>query len=278
MKYFHFIKISCDKSNVEMLTDLIWEEHPLGVEENIDEERVCLTAFFVDKEDLNKVKEIIQKAQVYAIEQEGEVEQKDWIEQWMREMKPKRINKNIVVVYDLKYDKRKFKDKIVIIIIPSLAFGTGFHESTILCMREIDKSGLKGKKVLDVGTGSGILSILAIKKGAEKAIAVDIDEDAIKETIRNSFYNKTHIKIIPIVGTVDCINDNSFDFIFSNLYKSAILEHMDSIVSKLKEGGKWILSGITCDEKDEIDEKLREYGGKRKWRKMNEWLCCSFIK
>ena len=257
MNYFYYIKILSNLEEGEKLTDLIWTEHSLGVEENRSDKVVCYIAYFVDPESVEKLKAEVEKLSNYKIEEIDKIEQKDWIEDWMRQMKPRKISKDIIIVYDLQSKRRGFKNKIVITILPALAFGTGFHESTILCMKEINSMNLKGKTILDVGSGTGILSILGIKKGAKKAVALDIDEDAIKETIRNSFYNKVNKKIITIIGAVDCLRNINFDLIFSNLYKRAILEHMEKIIAMLKPGGKWILSGITLEEKVEIDERLK---------------------
>lgn len=277
MNYFYYIKILSKLEEGENLTELIWADHPLGVEENRNDEVICYTAYFVDGESVEKLKAEVEKLGNYKIGELGRVEQKDWIEDWMRQMKPRKVGKSIVINYDLQLRKR-FRDKIVITIVPGLAFGTGFHESTVMCMKEINSMNLRGKTILDVGSGTGILSILAIKKGAKKAVALDIEEDAVRETIKNSYYNKVAKKITTIIGTVDCLIGVNFDLIFSNLFKRAIMDHMERIISMLKPGGKWILSGITLGEKMEIDERLRLFSSRRKWCKMNEWVCCTFTK
>ncbi len=278
MDCFYYIKISCGLSHSEELTEIMWSEHPLGVEENRINGSVVYTAYFVVQESVNNLRDKIDKISYYRIEEIGNIEREDWVKQWMRRMKPKRIGRNIIIVYDIGKKRREYKSKIILKIVPALAFGTGFHESTILCLKELDATDVKNKCVLDLGCGTGILAILAVKKGAKKAIALDIEEDAIKETKRNSFYNRVDTKIEAVVGSINCLGDVKFDVVISNLFKGIILDNMELIIDKLKEGGKWIFSGIIDKEKGEIEQKLKLFEGKKKWHRKNEWLCCSFIK
>ncbi len=85
-------------------------------------------------------------------------------------------------------------------------------------------------------------------------------------------------KIEAVVGSINCLGDVKFDVVISNLFKGIILDNMELIIDKLKEGGKWIFSGIIDKEKGEIEQKLKLFEGKKKWHRKNEWLCCSFIK
>ena len=138
-----------------------------------------------------------------------------------------------------------------IIIEPGMAFGTGNHETTSLMIAEILKQELVGKKVLDMGCGTGILSILASKRGAEMITAIDIDQWAINSTIGNAASNQvSNLEIIQ--GGAESIPDKKFDVIYANIQRNILINDMSQYINALKIGGELILSGFYHDDLEPI--------------------------
>ncbi|OGF61648.1 MAG: hypothetical protein A2Y62_02955 [Candidatus Fischerbacteria bacterium RBG_13_37_8] len=275
-KQFYFLKYSSKHVSPEELNNAIWVGNPLGVEEISKDNARWYVAYFGDEDARDNVTKVLQDIKHVMIIETGNILQQDWVGDWMREMKPKRIGRQIIIVYNIA--KTRHKNKHVITIIPATAFGTGLHESTELCLKALEILDVKGSLILDVGCGTGILAFLALMKGARKAVAIDIDEDAIRETIRNSYYNGLMKKIMVILGMSDCFRDVKFDVILSNLTGDSIVENMELIMKLLKAHGQWIFSGLTRKEKKGIAKHLKRFPGKVAWKVKNDWACGTFTK
>lgn len=146
-----------------------------------------------------------------------------------------------------------------ILIEPSMAFGTGNHETTSLMISEILDQNLIGKTVLDIGCGTGILSILASKRGAENITGVDIDNWAIKSTTENAAYNNiSNLEVIQ--GGAEAIPDKKFDFIYANIHRNILLNDLPQYYKALKKGGELIMSGFFTDNLELIKERATALG------------------
>ncbi len=187
----------------------------------------------------------------------SEVYEKDWAEGWKKYYKPTRIGKNIVIKPSWEKYKPKDEDK-VIELDPGMAFGTGTHETTILCVEGIEKYIKKGNKVFDIGCGSGILSIVAAKLGAKKVISVDLDDTAIKVAKENAVINKVDNIIQVRKGSLLDVVEEKADIIVSNIIAEVIVELTKSIGNNLKKGGFFISSGIIEEKQDMVKESLKE--------------------
>jgi len=153
------------------------------------------------------------------------------------------------------YPKAEFE----IVIEPGMAFGTGNHETTSLMIAEILKQDLVGKAVLDMGCGTGILSVLASMRGAGHITGVDIDSWAIKSTAENAVYNKiSNLEIIQ--GGAEAIPDKKFDFIYANIQRNILLNDMSQYCKVLKLGGELVMSGFYFDDLGSIKERATELG------------------
>jgi len=146
-----------------------------------------------------------------------------------------------------------------IVIEPGMAFGTGNHETTCLMISEILEQDLNGKTVLDMGCGTGILSILASKRGAKLITGVDIDKWAIDSSVGNASYNNvSNLEIIQ--GGAEAIPDKAFDFIYANIQRNILLKDMHEYFKVLKKGGELIVSGFYLGDLDSIKERAAELG------------------
>jgi ribosomal protein L11 methyltransferase len=146
-----------------------------------------------------------------------------------------------------------------IIIEPGMAFGTGNHETTSLMISEILNEQLIGKTVLDMGCGTGILSILASKRGAEQITGIDIDNWAINSTIENTVHNNIS-NLSVIQGGAEVIPDLKFDFIYANIQRNIILRDINQYSRVLNIGGELVVSGFYKDDLQLVIERASESG------------------
>ena len=135
-----------------------------------------------------------------------------------------------------------------------MSFGTGEHQTTKMMLQLEEKYIKDGMKVLDIGTGTGILAIAAIKLGASFAIANDIDEWCYENSIENSELNNTTEQIDFRICTLDKIEENNFDLVIANIQKNVLIEMADKIRSRIRPDGILLLSGLLhIDEKDILE-------------------------
>ncbi|NIM10788.1 MAG: methyltransferase [Candidatus Aminicenantes bacterium] len=140
-------------------------------------------------------------------------------------------------------------ERIAIILGSGRAFGSGEHETTFSCLEELENIPIiPDAKVLDLGCGTGILSIAAARMGARHVIAVDPDANAIKATVKNIKLNKVEKKIVPLEGELEIVDDDDFDVIMSNLYGDILLKLVNDISTRLEPGGYLLLSGILYED------------------------------
>ncbi|MFN3135000.1 MAG: 50S ribosomal protein L11 methyltransferase [Candidatus Kryptonium sp.] len=200
-----------------------------------------------------------------------EISDKDWNKIWEQTIEPIEVGEKFVIKPTWKqYHK---PNKIIIQIDPKMAFGTGHHETTRLMLRAIEKYLYPKCKVLDVGTGSGILSIAAIKLGAEISIGVDNDHWAYENAIENAEINNVKDKFKIILGTVDDVSETNFDFVLANINKNAIIKMLPKFYDKLKERGILITSGYLDIDQGTIEEHLWIYNLEIiDVLKENEWI------
>ena len=133
----------------------------------------------------------------------------------------------------------------LLVLGPGKAFGSGEHETTRSCLEELEKiPALKGMKVLDIGCGTGILSIAVAKLGAARVTALDNDPDAVETTARNIHLNRLEKRILPLQGELHKVGKETFDLIMANLYGDLILSLAGTMEPLLNAGGYMLLSGI----------------------------------
>ena len=141
-----------------------------------------------------------------------------------------------------------------------LAFGTGGHETTSLCMEALDERVTGGERVLDIGTGSGILAIAALKLGAAVAEGVDIDPVAVRTAGENAALNGVQDKLTVLVGDLSDKASGKYDIITANIVANAILSLAPAVPGLMAEGATFIASGIIDSRKDEVIAGLEKAG------------------
>ena len=151
--------------------------------------------------------------------------------------------------------------RIPIILGSGRAFGSGEHETTASCLEELEKIPIiRDAKVLDVGCGTGILSIAAAKMGARMVTAIDPGEKAINVTRESIKLNNLEKKINPLHGELDMVADEDFDIIIANLYGDILLNLVSGLVTRLQSGGYLLLSGILYEYAYDLKKALIERG------------------
>ena len=248
--------------------------------------------FYMEPENCNpekimmQVQDIFQEVKQFCNIGKGtislsETEDKDWINNWKTFFKPFRAADNIVIKPTWETYEKENEDDILIEIDPGIAFGTGSHETTKLCIQALDKYVKKGDSVLDVGCGSGILSIAALKLGAAHATAIDIDEVAVKVAAENMEVN--HIPASQYTLFDGDLITNSFlkvkagtghDIVVANILADVIIPLTGVIRPHLKKGGLYITSGIINTKEEEVREALIANGFEILGVEyMKEWCC-----
>lgn len=148
-------------------------------------------------------------------------------------------------------------DQILLEIDPKMAFGTGYHATTQLMLRQLPEMISENDVALDAGTGTGILAIAAVKLGAEHVFAFDIDDWSITNARENIHINEVSDKVTIRKGDTDVVDhDAIFDIVLANIQKNVIMEIVPFLVEHLKEGGQLLLSGILEKDKDDISNLL----------------------
>lgn len=245
-------------------SDECWDYIEPGLlEQNCEE--VIVKAYFPESEDLidkiELIKQNVERIPLYNLDKglgevtTSEVYEKDWAEAWKKYYKPKKIGERIVVKPTWEEYEKEDND-IILELDPGMAFGTGTHETTILCIRQLEKYIESEQTVFDVGCGSGILSIAAAKLGAEKVVAVDFDELAVKVTKENARINNVE-DIIDIRhgNLLDVVSETS-DIIVANIIAEIIVVLTKDISKFLKKGGVFITSGIIHEKIDMVKETM----------------------
>jgi ribosomal protein L11 methyltransferase len=163
-----------------------------------------------------------------------------------------------------------------IIINPRMAFGTGNHETTHLMIKSMLELDLEGLNILDMGCGSGILSILSSMKGAETITAIDIDEWSYNNTLENAALNNVD-NILVRLGDASLLTDQQFDVVLANIQRNILLEDLPTYKKVLKSGGVLIMSGFYAADLSTIEEKAISMGLKlTNSFELSDWCVGSF--
>ena len=185
------------------------------------------------------------------------VEQEDWQNGWRKYYHPMDVGQRLAIVPSWQdYET----DRVKLILDPGLAFGTGGHETTNLCLEVLDERVKGGERVLDIGTGSGILAIAALKLGAAVAEGVDIDPVAVRTAGENAALNGVADKFTVLVGDLSDKASGQYDIVTANIVANAIMALAPAVPGLMADDAVFIASGIIDSRKDEVIAALEAAG------------------
>ena len=199
------------------------------------------------------------------------VNESDWANEWKKYYKPTKVGKKIVVKPSWEeYEKQE--GDLIIELDPGMAFGTGTHETTSMCIRELENYVDETKTVFDIGCGSGILAIAAAQLGAKEVVAGDLDEVAVKVSKENCEINNVSDKVVVKHGSLFEVVDSKADVIVANIIADIIKILAKDVSKFLKDDGVFISSGIILAKIDEVCQALEENGFEIvKVERLGEW-------
>ena len=266
--------ITAEPLNIEILSSVLWELNIDGISEEIN----CIKVFTHDKsisestikgalEQLKK-NNLIRNYEV----QENVLYEKNWNEEWENNREVIHISEKIVIKPTFKQYEPK-GNEIVITLDPKMSFGTGEHPTTKICISLLEKYTKSGMKVLDVGSGTAILSIVAAKLGASKVIAFDIDEWSLANGAENVKLNQVDNIIEVRLCELKDIEENNFDLIVANIQRNILIELAQPIKTRIKQNGILILSGLLEIDRDAIIKAFSSLGfDEIDFIQMDDWI------
>ena len=203
----------------------------------------------------------------------------DWENNWKQYFHPIPVGEKLLIRPTWE-DKFEVGDRKVLNIEPGLAFGTGTHETTRLCLETLEKHIHEGTTVLDIGCGSGILSIAALLLGAEKAVGVDIDALAVKTAIENGEVNNFREPEYTILqGNLTDKVSGKFDVVVANIVADVIIMFCKDVASFMKDDARFITSGIIDTREQDVIDAFNKYGFEIKARHTKGgWVCFECVK
>ncbi len=279
MKHYKEFTITAEPFNPELISGLMWELDISGVNEEVN----CLKIFAAEDSNVRTedikllLQRLVEEKMLFKFSvEEFYIEDKNWNEEWEKSV-------NVIEVSDRLVIKPSFRNytakpgQIIITIDPKMSFGTGEHQTTKLVLQLLEKYVKKEMKMLDVGSGTGVLAIAAVKLGVSSAVAVDNDEWCFGNAIENCEVNSAAAQIEVKLGEIKNVQGNNFDLITANIQKNILLDIASEIKEKLKPGGILILSGLLFSDENDIMIKYSSLGFQFVEKKsLDEWIAMVF--
>lgn len=201
------------------------------------------------------------------------VQQEDWENSWKQYYHTLELGRRLAVVPSWE-EYENPQGRAVIALDPGMAFGTGTHETTALCLETLEETVRGGERVLDIGTGSGILAIAALKLGAAAAEGVDIDPMCVRTAGENAARNGVQDRFRVLIGDLSDKASGEYDIICANIVANAIKALVPGVPALLKPDGVFLASGIIDTRKDEVTAAVEAAGlAVREIKEQNGWVC-----
>ncbi len=278
-KQYVKIRLELKKLDTDLLSSLFFQAGALGIEEYSDE---IWFVYFPQEFESGQFSALIEH--ITRIQPHFSPEQvaatylptQDWNVEWRKYFRPIKIGKRVWVAPP--WDKPHLsQNELLVIVDPQMAFGTGGHETTQLMVEALQNNLSSGVDVLDAGTGSGILAILAKKLGAGQVVGFDIECEAIENANHNAQLNGVS-GIEFLVGNKDTVSGRKFDLLLANINRNVLMEILPALKDNLKPNGKLIISGILIDDEKQMIKATSEYLEVIDKLQKNEWQALVFRK
>ncbi|WP_080844960.1 50S ribosomal protein L11 methyltransferase [Cytobacillus gottheilii] len=190
----------------------------------------------------------------------SEVNEEEWATAWKKYYHPVKISERFTIVPTWEEYTPVSSDELIIELDPGMAFGTGTHPTTVMCIQALERTVKHGDYVVDVGTGSGVLSIAAAMLDAKKVTALDLDEVAVQSAKINVKLNKVHEKIDVFQNNLLDGVEGQADVVVANILAEVIMRFTSDVASAVKQDGYFIASGIIQQKKQDVKDKISEAG------------------
>lgn len=179
----------------------------------------------------------------------NEIPEQNWNATWEADFEPVLVEDKVAILAP--FHDKKNRDTLIVEIQPKMSFGTGHHQTTYLMSKSLFDLDLKDKTVLDVGSGTGVLAIIAHKLGAKEIVGTDIEQGAVENAIENQHRN--HIDDITfLLGDIDVVEVKAYDLVLANINKNVLKSHLPTYAKLCKSGGSLYLSGFFTSDVEEL--------------------------
>lgn len=265
MKQYLQLEIEATEAQQEILISQLADDAE-GFEQKENKLIACLQAN-VDQTELQ------QKLKEYKFTIET-IDEKNWNQEWEQNFQPVIIGRFCSIRAD--FHPANSSTAHDIIITPKMSFGTGHHATTHLMVLEMSKLDFNNKKVFDFGTGTGVLSILSEKLGAEKVVAIDVDEWSITNALENFERNYCSRISVELSTTIP---QEKFDIVLANINRNVILEYLTQLEEVINPGGKMLLSGLLESDFETINEACTTHNLQHLYTvERNNWISVLYVK
>ncbi len=272
-----YTKISIKTDTLpEFLPDiLIAKLSEMGIE-SFEEQNVQLIAFAKQSDvSIDEISEFLTQMLIeYSVD---EVKEENWNKKWEESFKFVEVDDQVFIYANFHEPDKSYPYQIK--IHPKMAFGTGHHQTTRLVIRHMLNLDFKGKSVLDFGTGTGVLAILAEMMGAKEVLGIDTDEWSVNNALENIEINACHSIDIKQDNGDGLTGENNYDIVLANINRNALLNRKNIILQQLKSDAVLILSGLLDTDLEDIKAAYEETGLKfESVKQENEWIAVFFTR
>ncbi|MBQ6153944.1 MAG: 50S ribosomal protein L11 methyltransferase [Ruminococcus sp.] len=217
---------------------------------------------YIDPEDnvdeaIEFLREHLIAANIAFVIDRQDVKEDDWLNNWRKFFKPMKVGEKLIINPSW-YEDTPAEGRTILNIDPGLAFGTGKHETTRLCLELLEKYLHTGDEVLDVGCGSGILGIAAVLLGAKSAFGVDIDKMAVKTANENAVLNHTEDRFVAVYGDLTQKVKGKYQIVVANIVADAIILLSESVSEFMNDDSVYIISGIIDVRVDDVKNAIKD--------------------
>ena len=291
---FKQLKIKVNSEKADLLGDAFFDEDALSVsvedqfegtefeepifnEPGMEVEKLwqhsLLVVLLAEDSDIDQIIKNVQKKTKLNFDYEIEnVDDQDWVRLTQSQFEPIKITDKLFIVPS--WHELPVADAIGIILDPGLAFGTGSHPTTFMCLEWLAKNVSTTDNILDYGCGSGILAITAAKLGAKIVTGVDIDKQAIESSLYNAEVNQTPVNFF----LPDKYKPAAHDIVIANILSNPLRMLSAALAGYVRKGGKIVLSGILDSQIEEMSSIYQEWFDMQVYKVMDGWVCLEGIK
>lgn len=249
----YVVELSVPTSEYELCLAALMDSGLLGIEENEAGNEVFLRVVFPHEEQARACAAALWHYQPRVLREEV----RDWSRAWQEYWKPIPVGERLYVAPE--WAKSPIpQGRIFVPMPPGVAFGTGHHASTRLCLQALELVVEPGSRVLDVGTGSGILAATCCLLEAEDVTACDVDPIAVQAA--REYFMRWGFRVQLFQGSVDAVRSAYFDVVVMNITTTVIVKLLPEVHRVLKQAGVAVLSGITIEDEPKVQASVREYG------------------